>query len=116
MVGFSQHEGLSVLGQGPYGWPECEEFRAFWERTGVVGFSQDDGLSALGQSQCGRQECEEFRAFWRWTGAVSFSQHESLSILGPGQYGSMGMGGQNAKNSEHSGGGKGWSAFRRMRV
>ena len=51
MVGLSHDEGLIVLGQGKYWRSECEEFRAFWELTGVVGFSQDDGLSVLGQGQ-----------------------------------------------------------------
>ena len=32
MVEVSQDEGLSVLGQGQCGWPECEEFQVFWER------------------------------------------------------------------------------------
>ena len=63
VVGFSQGEGLSALGRGQYGWPECKEFRAFWERTEVVGFSQVEGLNALGRGQYGWPECKEFRAF-----------------------------------------------------
>ena len=48
---------------------------------------------------------------------VSFSQDEGLSVLGQGQYGNMGsVGGENAKNSEYSGGGQAWSGFRTMRV
>ena len=29
MVGAPQGEGLSALGHGQYGWPECKEFQAF---------------------------------------------------------------------------------------
>ena len=34
MVGAPQGEGLSALGHGQYGWPECKEFQAFGSGQG----------------------------------------------------------------------------------
>ena len=85
--GVSQDEGLSTLGPGQYGWPECKEFQAFWGGQGVVGVSQGEGLSALGRGQYGWQECKEFHALCGRTGVVGFSQAQGWSVLGRGQYG-----------------------------
>ena len=40
LSGFSQDEGLSTLGPGQYGWPECNEFQAFWGGQAVWIFAR----------------------------------------------------------------------------
>ena len=71
-VGAPQGEGLSALGQGQYGWPECKEFQAFWGGQAVWSFARRVFEHLRARSVCvakmqeipsilGRTGCVDFR-------------------------------------------------------